>query len=106
MNMKKIIAVIIGLSFLFPVFSYANNNVVNDCSVYVKSIKLDNGNYRFRIVDVAGNNNNGSNDWSFTAKDKDTAQLLNFAYMLRHKICINYTYYADYWQITNVELAG
>lgn len=101
--MKKIMMVILVLSFISPVTSSANA-VDSSCSAYVKSIKLDNGNYRFRIVDAAGNNIKKSYDWSFTGKNVDTVKVLNLAYMLRHKICINFTYYKDYWEITNVEL--
>ncbi len=101
--MRNIIAIILLLSYISPATVYARDKD-SSCSAYVKSIQLNYGNYRFHIVDAAGLNIKKSNDWSFTAKDKDTAQVLNLAYMLKHPVCIYFDYYKDYWEITNVEL--
>ncbi|MEY1422710.1 hypothetical protein AB7038_02695 [Morganella morganii] len=101
--MKNIITIILLLFYISPSSVYARDKG-NSCSAYIKSIQLKNGNYRFRVVDAAGVNIKKSNDWSFTAKDKDIAQVLNLAYMLKHPVCIYFSYYNDYWEITNVEL--
>ncbi|AWC94720.1 TPA: hypothetical protein RG728_002477 [Morganella morganii subsp. morganii] len=101
--MKNIIVTVMLLSCISSATVYARDKD-SSCSAYVKSIQLNYGNYRFHIVDATGFNIKKSNDWSFTAKDKDIAQVLNLAYMLKHPVCIYFDYYKDSWEITNVEL--
>ncbi|MCU6238465.1 hypothetical protein KWH75_15475 [Morganella morganii] len=106
----KFIPVIFAIMSISPLSSYANNTdserntTASSCGAYVKSVKIENSSYRFRLVDSSGKNINGSNDWSFTAGNNYLASMLNTAYLIHSEVCVNYTYYANEWKITNVKI--
>lgn len=106
----KIIPAFLVIMIISPLSLYASdtdserNNTYSDCGAYVKSIKVDNSQYRFRLVDSSGKNINSSNDWSFTAGNGFLADMLNKAYLMKSEVCVNYTYYSDEWKITNVKI--
>ncbi|HAT1514516.1 TPA: hypothetical protein I8W54_002874 [Morganella morganii] len=106
----KITPIFFAIMSISPLLSYANNidlgknNSSSSCGAYVKSVKVDNSSYRFRLVDSSGKNINGSNDWSFTARDGFLADMLNKAYLMKSDVCVNYTYYSNEWKITNVKI--
>lgn len=100
--MKKIMAMALALSLFSPIASFAKSD--NSCDAYVKNTKVDGNMYRFNIIDETGTNINSSNDWSFSAANRDVAQVLNLAHLLRVKICINYIYGTSSWTITNVSI--
>lgn len=65
---------------------------------------MEDSSFRFRLVDSSGKNINGSNDWSFTAGNGYLADMLNKAYLIKSEVCVNYTYYSNEWEITNVKI--
>lgn len=93
----KITPILLVLLSVSSFSSYANTG--SACGAFVKGIEFSPDVYRYHLVDSKGHNIAGSNQNSFSSDVNPVSKIMTMAYLLNKGVCVDWTYYADKWDI-------